>query len=165
MYKLNLRSLMLVTGFASCLGAATQAFAVEPHAELRLMRVGDMLYMSGGGSRAERTVLDHRACDFQVRVSFVGRNETENVRQVFVTIVERKEGNAVIKLKTAGPVLLMNLPAGRYTLTASTLRGTEGVASELDLEVGKKEDLRVVLDDGVTPSIQAATAAASSNRL
>jgi hypothetical protein len=129
------------------------------------MRVGDMLYMSGGGSRAERTVLDHRASDFQVRVSFIGKNETENVRQVFVTIVERKEGNTVIKLKTAGPVLLMNLPAGRYTLTASTLRGTEGVASELDLEVGKKEDLRVVLDDAVTPSIQAATAAASSNRL
>ena len=165
MYKLNLRSLMLVTGFASCLGAATPTFAVEPHAELRLMRVGDMLYMSGGGSRAEQTVLDHRASDFQVRVNFVGKDARESVRQVFVTIVERKEGNAVIKLKTAGPVLLMNLPAGRYTLTASTSRGTEGVASQLDLEVGKKEDLRVVLDDAVTPSIQAATAAATSNRL
>ncbi|HET8932606.1 MAG TPA: hypothetical protein VFN67_04160 [Polyangiales bacterium] len=155
---------MLVTGFASCLGAATPTFAVEPHAELRLMRVGDMLYMSGGGSRAEQTVLDHRASDFQVRVNFIGKDARESVRQVFVTIVERKEGNAVIKLKTAGPVLLMNLPVGRYTLTASTSRGTEGVASQLDLEVGKKEDLRVVLG-AVTPSIQAATAAASSNRL
>lgn len=165
MLRHNRGNWMVVTGFASCLGLTMPALAVEPHAELRLMRVGNMQYMSGGGSRAELTLLDHRASDFQVRVSFVGKDASESVRQVFVTIVERDEGNTVIKLKTAGPVLLMTMPAGRYTLSASTVRGTEGVQSQIDLEVGEKEDLRMVLEDVGAASVQNATAAASSNRL
>ena len=162
MYKPNLRNLLLLTGFASCLRLATPAFAVEPHAELKILRVGEMVYMSGGVSRAERTVLDNRASEFPVRVDFVGQTGNERVREVFVTIVERKEGNCVIRLKTAGPVLLMTLPAGQYTLAATTVRGTEAVLSELDLEPGKKEGLRVVLGNEPT---RIATASTSSNQL
>ena len=165
MYKPKLRNLLL-TGFASCIGLTAPVFAIEPHADLKILRVGDMLYMSGGVSRAERTVMDHRASDFPVRVDFVGQTGKERVREVFVTIVERKEGNCVIRLKTAGPVLLMTLPVGQYMLSATTVRGTEMVHSELDLEPGKREGLRVVLGNEPTqPSRPQLTASATSNQL
>jgi hypothetical protein len=165
MFNRSVRNLVLLTGFACCASISTPAFAVEPHAELKLMRVGNMQYLSGGVSNTERTVLDHRAADFHVRVDFVGKTGKERVREVFVTIVERKEGNCVIRFKTAGPVLLMSLPAGSYTLSATTVRGTEAVQSQLELEPGKKEGLRVVLGDEPTRTPRTATASASSNRL
>jgi len=87
------------------------------------------------------------------------------MRQVFVTIVERAEGNSVIRLKTAGPVLLMSLPPGHYTLSATTVRGTEAVSPVIDLEQGKRGGLRAVLHDESLRTERTATASDSANRL
>jgi hypothetical protein len=143
------KSWLLRVGLAASVSLSTvSAFALEPAAELKLMRVGEVQYMSGGANRKERTILDSCASDFHVRISFVGTNEQERVRQVrqvMVTLVNQVDGNTVIRLRTAGPRLLMKLPTGRYTLSA-TLPGMEPVISQLELEAGQVRELQVVLD-------------------
>lgn len=164
MYTRHLNSWGLLTCVVSCFGlAATPAFALEPEATMRLIRVGDVHYMSGGMTPKERDVLTRRASWFPVIVSFVGKTNQDHVERVSVTIVRRDEGNSVIRLKTAGPVLLMSLPPGNYTLSASA-PGAEAVHSQLDILPGKLENIEVALDTAAVPS-RSATALAASNAL
>lgn len=165
MHKRNLSGWGLLTYVVSCLSlAATSALAVEPHAQLRLLRVGDVQYMSGGSNQKERDVLTQRAAAFPVVVSFVGRTDKDRVHRVSVTIVKRDEGNSVIRFKTAGPVLLMSLPPGNYTLSAMS-PGSEAVHLQLDILPGKIENLRMALDTTTPPTARSATALAASNAL
>jgi hypothetical protein len=131
---------------------------------MRLMRVGDVQYMSGGSNQKERDVLTRRAAAFPVVVSFVGRTNKDRVERVSVTIVKRDEGNSVIRFKTAGPVLLMSLPPGNYTLSAMSA-SSEPVHSQLDIVPGKIENLRVALDTKTAPAARSATATAAPNTL
>jgi hypothetical protein len=164
----NRKGWVLAASFVSCIGlAAMPASALEPHAEMKLIRIGDVQYMSGGVSKKEMTVLDGRASAFHVRVSFVGKSSADNVQQVSVTLVRRDEGNSVIRLRTAGPVLLMTLPAGPYSLAAMS-PGAAPVYSEFDLESGVHQDLRVELDTTPAadpPLTNTAVASSSTNRL
>lgn len=164
MYTRHLNRWELLTCVVSCFGlAATPVFAIEPSASMRLMRVGDVQYMSGGGTQKERDVLTRHAAAFPVIVSFVGKSSADRVLRVSVTIVRRDEGNSVIRLKTAGPVLLMSLPPGNYTLSASA-PGAEAVHSQLDILAGKLENLEVALDTVAAPA-RSATALATSHAL
>ena len=164
MYTRHRNGWGLLTCVVSCLGLiATPVFAIEPSAEMRLMRVGEVLYMSGGGTQKERDMLTRRAAAFPVMVSFVGKTSQDRVQRVSVTIVSRKEGNSVIRLKTAGPVLLMTLPPGNYTLSAMS-PGAEAVHSQLDILEGKLENLEVALGTAAVPA-RSATAMAAANTL
>jgi hypothetical protein len=164
MYQRTLTGWGLVTCVVSCLGlGASQALAIEPEASMRLMRVGDVQYMSGGSTKKERDSLQRSAGAFPIVVSFVGKSSHDHVHRVSVTIVERKEGNSVIRLKTAGPLLLISLPPGNYTMSARS-EGAETVHSELDVVPGKLENLQVALDTTAV-SARSATALAASNTL
>lgn len=164
MYTRHLNGWGLLACVVSCFGlAATSAFALEPEATMRLMRVGDVHYMSGGMTPKEREVLTRRASWFPVTVSFVGRTSQDHVERVSVTIVERAEGNSVIRLKTAGPVLLMSLPPGKYTMSAMA-GGAEAVHAQLDILPGKLENIEVALGTAAVPT-RSATALAASNAL
>jgi hypothetical protein len=148
----------------SCLGLnASRGFALEPSAEMRLIRVGDVHYMSGGRTQKEREVLTRRAAAFPVVVSFIGKTSQDHVRRVSVTIVRRDEGNSVIRFKTAGPMLLMSLPPGHYTLSAMS-PGAEAVHSQLDILPGKLENLEVALETKANPT-RSVTVLAASNKL
>jgi hypothetical protein len=148
----------------SCLGlAASPVFAIEPEASMRLMRVGDVHYMSGGGTKKEHDALARSAAAFPIVVSFVGKTSKDRVHRVSVTIVERKEGNSVIRFKTAGPLLLISLPPGNYTMSAMA-PGAEAVHYELDVLPGKLENLELALDTAKAPA-RLATALAASNTL
>ena len=164
MYTRHLNSWGLLTCVVSCFGlAATPAFAIEPAATMQLMRVGDVHYMSGGSTPKERDVLTRRAAAFPVIVSFVGKTSQDRVHRVSVTIVRRDEGNSVIRFKTAGPVLLMSLPPGNYTLTAMS-PGADAVHSPLDILPGKLENLEVALGTAAVAK-RSATALAATNAL
>jgi len=164
MYTRHRNGWELLTCVVSCLGLhASPALAIEPEAEMRLMRVGDVHYMSGGSTPKERDVLTRRAAAFHVVVSFVGKTHEDRVQRVSVTIVQRDEGNSVIRFKTAGPVLLMSLPPGNYTLSAMA-PGAEAVHSQLDILPGKLENIELALDTAATSS-RSATALAASNAL
>jgi len=153
----------LLTCVVSCLGFdASPTLAIEPAAEMRLMRVGDVQYMSGGSTPKERDVLKRSAAAFPVMVSFVGKTSEDRVHRVSVTIVRRDEGNSVIRLKTAGPVLLMSLPPGNYTLSAMS-PGAEAVHYPLDILPGKLENFELALE--TTNLTRSATALAASNTL
>jgi hypothetical protein len=143
--------------------AASPVFAIEPQASMRLMRVGDVQYMSGGSTKKEHDALTRSAAAFRVVVSFIGKTSKDRVQRVSVTIVERKEGNSVIRLKTAGPLLLISLPPGNYTLSAMA-PGAEAIHSELDIIAGKNENLELALDTAKVPA-RSATALAASNTL
>jgi hypothetical protein len=136
---------LLRMGFAACVGLTTlPALAVEPRAEMKLVQVGEVQYMSGGNNKNQRSVLDDHASDFHVRVNFVGKASSEQLRHVSVTLTKQGEPKSMIRLETAGPILLMSLPAGHYNLSA-TVPGSAPVQSQFDREPGKIEELRVVL--------------------
>lgn len=164
MYTRNRCGWGLLACVVSCLGLVrAPVFALEPQAEMRLMRVGDVHYMSGGSTPRERDMLSRRAAAFPITVSFVGKTVRDRVHRVSVTIVNRVEGNSVIRLKTAGPVLLMSIPPGSYTLSAMS-PGAPAVHSELDVLPGKLENLELALDTAAQPA-RSATALAAANTL
>lgn len=164
MYTRSFDGWGLITCVVSCLGlTASPTFALEPEATMRLMRVGDIHYMSGGMTPKERDVLTRTAGAFRLMVSFVGKTDKDRVHRVSVTIVERKEGNSVIRLKTAGPLLLLSLPPGNYTMSAMA-PGAEAVHSKLNVLAGKSENFEVALDTASAPT-RSATAFAASNAL
>lgn len=142
----------LFTCVVSCLGlSASPALAIEPAAEMRLIRVGDIQYMSGGNSQKERDALHRSAAAFPIFVSFVGKTNHDHVHRVTVTIVNRIEGNSVVRLKTAGPMLLISLPPGHYTMSAMS-PGAEATHTQLDIEPGKPENLKLSIDTHTPPT-------------
>lgn len=125
--------------------APQPADAAEPLAPMRVVQVGDVQYISGGASRAERRELEARTVDFRVQVSFVAKDLEAKAQPVAVKLKRKGEASRPINLTAAGPLLLVNMPSGTYTLSASMPGGT-AVESQFELQPGEIEHLDIHLD-------------------
>jgi hypothetical protein len=101
-------------------GLATAAAA--SHHEMQVKKVGEVLYLSGGVGDAEQKALAKRAEDFNLELQFA-RPDGAYLASVDVEIRDRRAGKTVLDV-TSGPILLVNLPAGEYSVHA-TLEGHE----------------------------------------
>ena len=127
------------------------AFAAEPVLPMRVVQLGEVQYISGGESKAERAELNARSSDFRLQVSFSASDPSAPPKHVDVKLLPQGEAARPIKLTTAGPLLLVNMPSGKYKLIAS-VHGSQGsaipqaVESQIELQAGESEQLEIKLD-------------------
>jgi hypothetical protein len=123
------------------------ALAAEPVMPMRVVQLGEVQYISGGESKAERAELSARLIDFRLQVSFTGQDGSALPKHVEVKLLPQGPDHAArpIKLTTAGPLLLVNMPSGSYKLIAN-VPGAHAVESLFELHAGEIEQLEVKLD-------------------
>ena len=126
--------------------AIQPAAAAEPLAPMRLVQVGEVQYISGGASRAERRELEARTVDFRVQVNLIAKDVETGPKRVVVKLKRRGEVGKPLDLTAAGPLMLVNMPSGNYTLSAS-LNGAAPVESQFELQPGEFEKLDIELDE------------------
>jgi len=113
---------------------------------MRVVQVGEVQYISGGASRAERRELEARTADYRVQVNFVAKELEDAPKRVVVKLKRQGEAGKPLDLIAAGPLLLVNMPSGSYTLSAS-LNGESPVYSQFELQPGEFEKLDIHLAD------------------
>lgn len=113
---------------------------------MRVVQVGDVQYISGGASKAERRELEARTVDFRLQVNFVAKELEAAPKRVAVKLKRRGEAGRALDLTAAGPLLLVNMPSGTYTLSAS-MNGATPVESQFELQPGEFEKLDVNLEE------------------
>lgn len=96
----------------------SQAMAQDAPSALPEQHYGSVAYISGGIGEEERNEIRLRERDFNLRLLFSERSGAY-LGDVDVTLVNaRKE--TVLEVKSAGPVLLAQLPSGRYGIKVAS---------------------------------------------
>lgn len=82
--------------------------------------LGDVSYLNGGVGEDEVQHIKGLMKDYSLRLAFsrAGRPRAEYVASVAVTVTDAK-GKVVFELASAGPYLLLKLPDGKYSVTAT----------------------------------------------
>ncbi|WP_421887436.1 hypothetical protein [Methylibium sp.] len=97
-------------------GAIAQPAGDAPPAP-RVERAGGMSYVNGGVGEEARAVIDRLSPDFALRNVFSGQGGQYVVAER-VTLQNAGGGEPVVILN-AGPILMISLPPGRYTMEAT----------------------------------------------
>jgi hypothetical protein len=148
--------LQTLSWFILCTTAASlaseMALAAEPPIAMQVVQVGDVRYISGGKSRAEREELSARTEDFRLQVRFGSNAVISQKKPVSVELKRHGDKARPIQLTAAGPLLLLNMPSGVYTLTASPA-DAPAVESKFELRPGdiKSLDIELISANSVTP--------------
>ena len=126
--------LRISTG-ALLLAAALQASAATlPQAKTE----NGVSYLSGGIGQDEAAAMRAEAKDYPLSMVFSAGKDNEYLAGVTVTIKD-KTGKQVLNTASTGPILLVKLPAGRYSIAAErngqTLRRTVQVNHHGDKRV------------------------------
>lgn len=117
MNKRNAIAILVLAGLFSAQAAAqTTAFTLAEQ------RAGDVAYVSGGIGDEERDEIRAREKDFNLQLLFAERDGSY-LANVAVRLLDAK-GRTVLDSGSAGPFLLVRLPAGNYLLRA-TVNGQE----------------------------------------
>ena len=89
-----------------------------------VQRYGSTQYISGGIGIDECKAIQTEACNWPLQLMFSevksGQTMGAWVSDVDIKITD-KDGNSVLSTITEGPLMLVKLPAGTYTLTANYL--------------------------------------------
>ena len=85
-------------------------------------------YVSGGVSMGERQTLRQMTKEDNLQVIFAARNR-DYLSDVAVQITDNK-GHEVLQTVTQGPWLFTRLPAGKYTIRATTKGRSQGAVVE-----------------------------------
>jgi len=98
------------------------ALAVDPSVNLPIEHTGTVAYLNGGAGLDEMAYLKSRSREFPLQVLFSGRGG-EYVVADSVTV--REGGREVASVRDAGPLLMLQVPPGRYTVEARFGDSTE----------------------------------------
>ena len=90
-----------------------------------------ILYMSGGIGKDEQALMRKYAKDFNLQLAFSEFKDSEFVAGEELLIKDAR-GDTVFALPSAGPLVNLRLPAGRYTVSASYKGASE--AHDVTLE-------------------------------
>jgi hypothetical protein len=105
---------ILILGLASPLlaGAAdSDTTLVQPRSE------GGVTYISGGVGEDEREALAATANEYDLKIVFADTGSGAYLADVRVSIVNMK-GKKILEAVSDGPWFFVNLPTGRYKITA-----------------------------------------------
>ncbi len=102
--------------FTAALAAAAPAAATTGTAE---KRVGDVEYLASGKSKLDTAALRHVARYYPLELGFA-RKATPRLQQPadIDVIIKDSNGKLVLRAKAEGDLLLANLPAGDYAVSA-----------------------------------------------
>ena len=132
----NQRLCQVALPFLAALAIASGASAID---SVKAVSVPNAELLTGGVGERERQELLERAPDYDLFVSFAGRESGAYVSGVQV----RLAGHALdqpIEITTNGPILLADLPDGHYTVSAE-LPGWKPRKRHVDLERGEQRSL------------------------
>ena len=83
---------------------------------------GTIQYVSGGVAVSGMRAIDAEEHNYNLKMLFVAARNGEYLSDVNVKITDSK-GNSVLDTKTQGPVLLVKMPHGHYTVSTTTHSG------------------------------------------
>ena len=108
---------------------------------MRDMHAGDVSYLTGGIGILEAESMREAAKDYTLEIVFVQKLKQleEFISDVKVQIQDTKK-NTVLDVITEGPFLLVNLPNGKYVITAEFNSDTK----QQKVNVGAKKHQKVV---------------------
>ena len=127
----RLRSVLAACLAATAIGMAPTAVAQDGP---RIQRGPAVNFVNGGVTQEEADQLRARASSYPVEIQFARRIDGASAfaADVHVRIAD-DSGNFVLVLPAAEPILLANLPPGRYTVEATY----EGQTKRQQLTVGR----------------------------
>lgn len=96
--------------------AAQTASEIHPTGMPATQQQGDVTFVTGGVGRDQSTALRQARKQWPMSLQFTGPGASY-ISDVHVVIA--KGGNTVLDTTTHGPYLLVRLPQGRYTVTAT----------------------------------------------
>ena len=105
------------------------------------MHAGDVSYLTGGIGSSEAESMREAAKDYALEIVFVQKlkEQEEFISDVKVQIQDTQK-NMVLDVITEGPFLLVNLPNGKYVITAEFNSDTK----QQKVNVGAKNHQKVV---------------------
>jgi hypothetical protein len=114
--KLTVGTAIAAVGIAAAGSALALSMANLPPERIQ----GAVTYRSGGIGEAEAAAMRHAESRYPLTLEFVkrARPTDEFLADVQVTIHD-PAGNTTLQTVSSGPVLLMKLPNGKYTVTAT----------------------------------------------
>jgi hypothetical protein len=95
-------------------------------------------YMSGGIGQAEANAMRKEAKHYPLSMVFSANKDNEYLADVHVTIKD-KAGNEVLSTISEGPVILLKLPPGRYSIEAEV----EGKALHRTVQVQANDERQI----------------------
>ncbi len=96
----------------TCARAATTSLPPE-------QSQGAVIYMSGGIDRDQESAMRRAAVEYSLELEFSWKGELSKVPIAYVPVTIRDQtGKIVLDRASDGPLLLVRLPDGRYTITA-----------------------------------------------
>ena len=123
---------------------AAQVFAAEPAVVMRVVQGGEAQYISGGKNPAEREELLARTDDFRLQITFEANAEVSKQNPVAIKLKRLGDNARPMQLTAAGPLLLVNIPSGSYSMTV-TSPDASPVESHFKLQPGEIKQLELVL--------------------
>ena len=102
---------------------------------------GQVSYMSGGIGLDQSTAMKSAMHDYSLVLTFVGStgNEKEYLANVPV-IIKDGQGKTVLETSSDGPFMLVSLPNGRYTVSASY----QGRSQQHAVSISQSEHVRQI---------------------
>jgi len=129
---MNLHKLFVPAAFCLCM---SPLLPISAHAQEQSLPARTAIYMSGGIGKDEQALMRKSAKDFNLRLEFSAHRDGEFVAGENI-LIKDASGTPVFFLASAGPMVNVLLPDGRYTVSGSykgnvetqevVLRGKEG---------------------------------------
>ena len=139
--KSSPRLISILAALAFPLGAAQAAIVESQHAD-------GVRSLQGGVGEAEQQQMKAAAADYSLGLTFAA-DSGAYLADVAVRVLDAK-GRAVFDTVVRNPIVLVDLPAGRYTVEATYQGRTQ--RSSVDLAKGKSRALTLRWRDGDAPS-------------
>ncbi|HXZ55132.1 MAG TPA: carboxypeptidase regulatory-like domain-containing protein [Burkholderiales bacterium] len=132
-------SLLFAGALAAALALPATAATMLMHrtALPELKTEGNITYMSGGIGKPESTAMKAEAKHYPLSMIFSGNKDNEYLADVHVTIQDHT-GKDVLSTVSEGPIMLVKLPAGRYTVIADA-NGKSFKRAVLVRETGERQ--------------------------
>jgi len=123
-------------------GALALAFSVSAAAGPLPVAVKEngITYLSGGFDPEEALAMQAEARSYALRLVFSAGERNESLADVKVTI-EDTAGEVLLDAVSTGPIMLVRLPAGRYTIRA--LKSSPDIGLQRSVQVTAQSEERL----------------------
>lgn len=113
-------SILRLSAMTLVLSATAQLALAMPEALPPVQQVGAINYLSGGVGSDESTAIKSEMGNYPLVLEFAGKTNAGNEYLADIPVqISDAHGTVVLDTSTRGPFMLVSLPYGRYTVTAS----------------------------------------------